>query len=137
MVDVFFNSTYIRHSYRYLLCTSYSHLFFYPYQTNFIQRILKKNGNKLDRSFNFSVLYIDDILSLNSSKSGDFFDRIYSIELQIMDIIYTTGSTLYPNLHLKFDGNDGLRTTHYDKRDYLNFSIASLSFICRNIPAAH
>jgi hypothetical protein len=42
----------------------------------------KLNGiKKLAQSFNFMFHYIDDVLSLNNSRSGDFVDRIYPIEL--------------------------------------------------------
>ena len=46
-----------------------------------IYGFLNKNEKNLDRSFNFTFRYIDDVLcSLNSSKFGDFVDRIYPIE---------------------------------------------------------
>ena len=38
----------------------------------------------LARSFNFTFRYIDDVLSLNNSRFGDFVDRIYPIELEKM-----------------------------------------------------
>jgi hypothetical protein len=40
---------------------------------------------KLARSSNFTCRYIDDALSLNNSKFGDFVDRIHPIELEIKD----------------------------------------------------
>jgi hypothetical protein len=39
----------------------------------------KKNEKKLARSFNFTFRNIDDVLSLNSSRFGDFVDHIYPI----------------------------------------------------------
>ena len=130
MVDVFFNSTDTQYSYPYPLCSLYADLFLYPYQADFIQRLRKKNRKKLARSFNFHFLYIDDVLSLNNSWSGDSVDRMYSIELEIKDT-----SALYLDLHLEIDSNGGLRTKHYDKGDVFNFSIVSFSFICSSIPA--
>jgi hypothetical protein len=50
---------------------------------DFIQGLLKKNGKKLARSFNFTFRYIAYVLSLNNSRFGDFVDRIYPIELEI------------------------------------------------------
>ena len=47
--------------------------------------LLKKNQKKLARSFNFTFRYIDDVLSLNNSRFGNFVDRIYPIELEIKD----------------------------------------------------
>jgi len=45
----------------------------------------QKNEKKLARSFNCTFPYIDDVLSLNKSRFGDFVDRIYPIELEIMN----------------------------------------------------
>jgi hypothetical protein len=50
---------------------------------------LEKNGNNLNRFFNFKFRYIDDGLSTN--KCHDFVDRIYSLELEIM--VYLIGGT--------------------------------------------
>jgi hypothetical protein len=60
-------------------------LFLYSYEADFIDGLLKKNEKKLARSFNFTFRYIDDVLSLNNSRFGDFVDRIYPIELEIKD----------------------------------------------------
>ena len=62
--------------------------FLYSYEADFIQGLLKKNGKELARSFNFTFRYIDDVLSLNNSRFGDFVDRIYHIELEIKDTRY-------------------------------------------------
>jgi hypothetical protein len=59
----------------------FADLFLYSDKADFIQELLKKNEKKLARSFNFTFRYIDDVLSLNNSRFGDFVDRIYPIEL--------------------------------------------------------
>ena len=56
-------------------------LFLYTYETYFIQGIVKKNEQKLAWSFNFTLGYIDGVVSLNNSKFGDFVDRLYPTEL--------------------------------------------------------
>jgi hypothetical protein len=76
-------------------------LLLYSYETNFIQGLLKKNEKKLAQSFKFTFCYIDDVLSLNYSRFGDFVDRIYPIELEIKDITDTDRSALYLDLHFK------------------------------------
>jgi hypothetical protein len=63
------------------LCSSSRRL--YSYEPDFIQVLLKKNEKMLTRSFDFTFRYIDDVLSLNNSRFGDFVDRIYPIELEI------------------------------------------------------
>jgi hypothetical protein len=111
-------------------------LFLYSYEAEFIHGLLKKNEKKLARSFNFTFRYIDDVLSLNNCRFGDFADRIYPIELEIKDTTDTDRSASYFDLHLEIDSEGRLRTQLYDKRDDFNFSILNLPFICTNIPAA-
>ena len=111
-------------------------LFLYSYKADFIQGLLKKNEKKLVRSFNFTFHYIDDVLSLNNSRFGDFVDRIYPIELEIKDNADTGRSASYLDLHLEIDSEGRLRTKLYDKRDDFNFPIVNFLFICSNIPAA-
>ena len=110
-------------------------LFLYSYEAEFIQGLLKKNEKKLTRSFNFTFRYIDDVLSLNYSRFGDFVDRIYPIEHEIKDTTDTDRSASYLDLHLEFDSEGRLRTKLYDKRDDFNFPIVNFPFICSNIPA--
>ena len=57
-------------------------LFLYSCEADFIQGLLKQNERKLVRSFNFTFRYIDDVLSLNNSRLGDFFD------LEIKNVTY-------------------------------------------------
>ena len=88
------------------------------------------------RSFDFTFCYIYDVLSLNNSRFGDFADRIYPIELDIKDTTDTDRCASYLDIHLEIDSDGWLRTKLYDKRDYFNFPIVNLLFICSNIPAA-
>ena len=78
------------------MCTNcvplFAELFHYSYDADSIQRLLKKNEKKLTRSFNFTFLYIDDVLSLNNSRSGNSVHRIYHIEFEINETIDTDRS---------------------------------------------
>ena len=60
--------------------------------------------------FNFTFWYKDDVLSLNSSKFGEYVERIDPIELEIKDTSDTSKSASYLDLHLEID-NEGLLTT--------------------------
>ena len=111
-------------------------LFLHSYEADFIQELLKKNEKKLARSFNFTLRYTEDVLSLNNFKLGDFVDSIYPIELDIKDTTDTDRSASYLELRLEIDSEGRLSTKLYDKRDDLNFTIVNFPFICRNIPAA-
>ena len=106
------------------------------YDADFIQGLLKKNEKKLARSFNFTFRHIDDVLSIDNSRFGDFVDRIYPIELEIKDTTNADRSASYLGLHLEIDSEGRLRTKLYDKRDVFNFPIVNFPFICNNIPAA-
>ena len=98
--------------------------------------ILKKNEKKLGRSFDFTFCYIYDVLSLNTSRFGDFVDRIYPIELEIKDTTDTDRSASYLDIHLEIDSEGRLRTKLYDKRDDFNFPIVNFLIICSNITSA-
>jgi hypothetical protein len=67
---------------------------------------------------------IDDVLSLNNSRFGDFVDRIYPIELEIKDTTETDIYASFLDLDLEIDSEWRLRTQLYDKRDYLNFPLS-------------
>ena len=103
---------------------------------HFTQGLLKKNEKKLARPFHFTFRYIDDVLSLNNSRFGDFVGRINPIELEITHTTDTDTSASYLDLHLEIHSDGRLRTKPYDKGDDFNFPIVNLPFICSNIPAA-
>ena len=111
-------------------------LFLYSYEADLIQGLLKKNENNLARSFNFTFRYIDDVLSLNNSRFGDFVVPIYPIEFEIKDTADTDRSVSYIDLHLEIGSEGRLKTRLYDKRDVSNFPIVNFPFICSNMPAA-
>jgi hypothetical protein len=97
-------------------CVLLADLFLYSYEADFIQG--------LARSFDFTFHYVDDVLSLNNSRLGDFVDCIYPIELEIKDITDTDRSVSYLDLHLEIDSEGRLRTKLYDKRDDFNFQFS-------------
>lgn len=111
-------------------------LFLYYYEADFIQELLRKKDKKLAISFNSTFRYIDDVLSLNNSKFGDYVDRIYPIELEIKDTTDTVKSASYLDLHLEIDNEGRLKTKLYDKRDDFSFPIVNFPFLSSNIPAA-
>ena len=117
-------------------CALLADLFLYSYEADFIQGLLKKNEKKLARSFNFTFRYIDDVLSLNNSRFGDFVDRIYPIEFEIKNTTDTDRSASYIDLHLEIDSRGRLRRKLYDKRDDFNVPIVNFPFICSNFSTA-
>ena len=85
-------------------------LFLYSYEANFIQGLLKKKEKKFAQPFNFTFRYIDDAISLNNSRFGDFVDCIYLIDLETKDTIDTDRSASCLDLHLEIDSERPLRT---------------------------
>ena len=65
-------------------------LFLYYYEADFIH--IRKKDKKWAISFNSTFRYIDDVLSLNNSKFGDYVERIYPMELEIKDTTDTVKS---------------------------------------------
>ena len=90
-------------------------LFLYYYEADFIQELLGKKDKKLAISFNSTFHYIDDVISLNNSKFGDYVELIYPIELEIKDTTDTVKSASYLDLHLESDNEGQLKTKLYDK----------------------
>jgi hypothetical protein len=121
------------HPYGYKLCSSSLRLV-----PLFVWGRLHTDASKEKRSFNFTFRYIDDVLSLNNLRFGDFVDCIYPIALKIKDTTdtYTDRSAPYLDLHLEIDSEGWLRTKLYEKGDDFNFPIVNIPFICSNIPTA-
>ena len=113
-----------------------ANLFLYLYEADCIQGLLKRKEKKLARSFNFMFRYIDDVLSLNNSRLGDFVHRVYPIELEMKDTTHTDKSASYLDLQLEIDDEGRLGRKHYDKRDDFNLPIVNFPFVYGNIPAA-
>jgi hypothetical protein len=99
---------------------------FFNRQSAYISLLLKKIEKKLARSFNFTFRHIDDVLSLNNSRFGDFVDRIYSIELDIR----------IPQLQIGLLHTLTYTSELYNKRYDFNFPIVNFTLIYSNIPAA-
>jgi hypothetical protein len=70
-------------------------------RTRHTSYVAYKSEKKLAPSFYFTFRYIDDVLSLNNSRFGDFVDRIYPVELEIKDATDTDRSASYLDLYLE------------------------------------
>ena len=122
-------STDSRYTYVYKLC-SYSRRLVPLFERDILlEGLFNKTEKMLGRSFNFPIPYIDDVLSLNNSRFGDFVDRIYPIELEIKDTTDTARSASYLDLQLEIESEGRLRTKLFDKRDDFNVPIVNFPFI--------
>ena len=106
------------------------------WRTHYQQVLRPKYCSLKVKTDNFTLRYINDVLSLNNSRFCDLVDRIHPIEFEIKDTTDTDASASYLDLHLEVDSERRLRTKLSDKRDDFNFPIVNFPFICSNIPAA-
>ena len=121
-------STDSRHTCRYKLCSSSRRLvplFVWGRLHTWASREKRKEASPI---LYFTFRYIDDVLSLNNSRFGEFVDRIYPIELEIKDTTDTDRYASYLDVHLEIDSEGWLRTKLYDKRDDFNFPIVNFPF---------
>lgn len=111
-------------------------LFLYSYESEFLQNLVKDKKIKEARSFNFTYRYIDDVLSINNPKFGEWLPFIYPPELEIKETTDTASSASFLDIYLEFDDSSHLSTKIYDKRDDFDFKIINFPFMCSNIPAS-
>ena len=68
----------------------------YLYEAEFIQTFIKNGKRHLAKSFCFTYRYIDDVLSTNNPKFGNYIDDIYPAELEIKDTRDQSGAFSWP-----------------------------------------
>jgi hypothetical protein len=125
-------STYSRHIHGYKLCSLFplTCSFIRMRQTSYRGFSRKTKRSKPDPLISRSLY---DVLSLNNCRFGDFFDRIYSIELEIKNTTDTYRSASYLDIPLEIDSEGRLRTKLYDKRDDFNFLIVRGLLLTRKL----
>ena len=109
-------------------------MFLYSYEAEFIQTLIKSGKRHLAKSFHFTYRYIDDVLSINNPKFGDYIDYIYPVELEIKDTTDAYHQAYYLDLDLSYNRDKRLQVKLYDKRDDFNFNIDNFPFLSSNIP---
>ena len=94
------------------------------------QSFLKEGKKHLAQQFSFTDRYIDDVLSLKTTKFAEYLEFMYSRELKVKE---TTETAAY---YHRYNENGKLTTRLYDKRDNFNFPIVNFQFLSSNIPSA-
>ena len=108
-------------------------LFLYTYEYDFLDTLTKSNQLHLAKRFNFSMRYIDDLLSLDNKHFAKFVDEIYPDELELKETTESQTSASYLDLMLSTTDNI-LQFKLYDKRDDFDFPIVNYPYIDSNIP---
>jgi hypothetical protein len=60
-------------------------LFLYSYESEFLQKLVKDKMIHEARAYNFTLRYIDDVLSINNSRFAEFLPLIYPPELEVKE----------------------------------------------------
>jgi hypothetical protein len=89
---------------------------------------------KLTVSFNHTFRYIDRVLSINNNDFHQYVHLIYPNELEVKDTTESDKSVSYLDILLNADSIGRLKTSQYDKQDYLDFVTVNFPFLCSNIP---
>ena len=58
-------------------------LFFYSYESEFLDNMIRSGRRKLARSLNLCYQYIDDLIAFNNKKFGDYVKEIYPFQLTV------------------------------------------------------
>ena len=105
-------------------------LFLHAHEADFLHGILKNKDKKLAKTFNSIFRYIDDALSLNNSRIGDYLQSIYSYQFEAQDTTDSQKYASYLDLHLEIDNENSTTNVTF------TFQIVNFPFINRNIPAS-
>ena len=111
-------------------------IFLYSYEAEFIQSLLSTDRKWLASRFNFTYMYIDDVLSINNPEFENNLGQMYPVELEIKDTTESTTSAFYLDLLLSIVRDGQLHASIYKKGDYFNFHFRNFSFLRSNIPAS-
>ena len=97
---------------------------------------MKENKRKLDRKFNLSYRYIDDLISFNNKRLKEFIANICSQELNSSETTESASVASHLDLLLTRHWNNKIATKLSDNRGAFGFHIVNFSFMSRNIPSA-
>ena len=111
-------------------------LFPYSYENEFFDKLIKEGKKKLDRKFNLSYRYTDDLISFNNTRFKEFISDIYPKELTISETTESTSIVSYLDLLFIRDKSNNITTKLYDKRDTFGFHTVDFPFMSSNILSA-
>ena len=100
-------------------------LFFYSYENEVLNKLIKEGKRKLARKFNLSHHYIDDLISFNNKRFKEFISDFYPKELTISETTESTSVASYLDLLFIRNNSNNITTKLYDKRDTFRFHIVN------------
>ena len=108
-----------------------ANLFLFYYEYRYMKELIKNNIT-LAKRFNFTTLYIDDVLTLNNSRFVTEIQHIYPSELDLKRTTENSTSLSYLDVLITIDKGK-YSTNVYDKRDDFGFNIVNFPHLCGNI----
>ena len=110
-------------------------LFFYSYENEVLDNMIRSGHRRLARSFNLCYRYIDDLIVFNSKKFLDYLKEIYPSQLTVEKANKSDHLADYLDLTFTIDSGGKLSTRLYDKRDDFDFDIVNFPYLSSNIPS--
>ena len=109
-------------------------MFFYSYENEFLDKLIKEGKRKLARKFSLSHCYIDDLISFSNKRFKEFISDIYPKELTISETTESTSIASYLDLLFIRDRSNNITTKLHDKLYALYFfthylELSNFSFI--------
>ena len=105
-----------------------ANLFLFYYEYRYMKGLIKNNIT-LAKRFNFTMRYIDDVLTLNNSRFVTEIQHIYPSELDLKRTTENSTSLFYLDVLITIDKGKYV----YDKRDDFGFNIVNFPHLCGNI----
>ena len=103
-----------------------ANLFLFYYEYKYMKKLIKDNI-WVAKSFNNTMRYIDDLLTLNNTRFECAIEDIYPPELQLKKTTDSPTTLSYLDILITID-NGKYSTTVYDKRDSFNFTIVNFPY---------
>ena len=113
----------------------FADLFFYSYENEFLDNMIKSGLRKLARSFNLCYRDIDDLIVFNNKKFVDYIKEIYPTELTVQKANKSDHLADCLDLTLIIDSGGKLSTSLCDKLDDFDFHIVNFPYLSSNIPS--
>ena len=109
--------------------------FFYSYENEFSDNMIRSGHRRLARSFNLCYRYTDDLIVFNNKKALDYLKEICPSQLTVEKGNKSHRLADYLDLTFIIDGGGKLLMRFYDKRDdfyfhIVNFPLLSINILC-------
>ena len=106
-------------------------LFLYPYENDFLEKLIQEGKRKLARIFSLSYRYNDNIICFSNTRFKKFISDIHLKELNISVTTEATSVASYLDLIFTRDENNNITTNLHDKHD--TFGLHIVNPLCQAI----